>query len=176
MSAVIWISGLSGAGKSTLAKAIVPLLQAEGHPVISLDGDELRYIFGDSGGRYTREARLQLACSYSRLCKCLAEQGFFVVIATISLYSEIYSFNRQHLPNYFEVYLNTPLEELQRRDSKEIYSHFAAGSLKNVVGLDLNYDLPNPHVFLEFDSKATVLQQAQQVLTVFREKYATSCS
>ena len=43
---VIWITGLSGAGKSTLAHELVGGLRANGEPVVMLDGDELREVFG----------------------------------------------------------------------------------------------------------------------------------
>ena len=40
------------------------------------------------------------------------------------------------------LFLNVPIEELKRRDSKGIYSKFAKGELINVAGLDLPVDLP----------------------------------
>ncbi|MBF0179868.1 MAG: adenylyl-sulfate kinase [Magnetococcales bacterium] len=142
---VLWITGLSGAGKSTLAREVTGRLRAMGRPVLLLDGDELREVFGAvaaNTANHGREGRLALALRYARLCRVLAGQGVLVVIATISLFREVHAWNRQHLPGYFEVYLKVPLEELQRRDPKGIYRRFASGELTHVAGLDLPVDEP----------------------------------
>ena len=141
---VIWITGLSGSGKSTLANKVVEKFRCQGEVVISLDGDDLRQIFGGTNvsGNYDREGRLALAMRYSRLCNLIANQGITVVIATISLFREIHIWNRANLPGYFEVFLRVPIEELRRRDPKGIYRRFDAGELSSVAGLDLSVDEP----------------------------------
>ena len=110
-----------------------------------LDGDELREVFGAmafNAQNYDREGRLALALQYAHLCRVIAAQGFTIVIATISLFREVHAWNRANLPDYFEVYLKVPLEELRRRDPKGIYRRFDAGDLTNVAGLDLPVDEP----------------------------------
>lgn len=142
---VVWITGLSGAGKSTLARELVAELRSHGHSVVMLDGDELRDVFGAATANsqnHGREGRLALAMQYAHLCKVIAAQGQTVVIATISLFREVHAWNRTHLPGYFEVYLKVPVEELRRRDPKDIYRRFYAGELQNVAGLDLSIDEP----------------------------------
>ena len=142
---VIWITGLSGAGKSSLGREVVARLRAGGEAVVMLDGDELREVFGVAGANgqnYSREGRLALAMQYARLCKAIAAQGLTVVAATISLFKEIHEWNRAALPDYFEVYLKMPLDELRRRDYKGIYRRFDAGELTHVAGLDLPIDEP----------------------------------
>jgi adenylylsulfate kinase-like enzyme len=143
---VVWITGLSGAGKSTLAETTAQLLRAQGKRVICLDGDDLRDVFGAveaSPEHHGRQARLTLALQYARLCRVLALQNLTVIIATISLFREVHRWNRQNLPNYFEVYLKVPLDELRRRDPKGIYRRFDAGLLTDVAGLDLPVDEPS---------------------------------
>ena len=153
MGNVIWITGLSGAGKSTLANALAEYMRQQGKIPIVLDGDLLRDILNStdfSTENHGREARLALATQYSKLCKTLAEQGHTIIIATISLFNEIHTWNRQNLPGYFEVYLSVPIDELRRRDPKGIYSQFDAGDLCNVTGLDLPYDEPlEPDIILK---------------------------
>ena len=79
----------------------------------------------------------------------LAAQGFDVVCATISLFHSVQRWNRANIPNYFEIYLRVPFEELTRRDSKGIYSH-ALGGASNVVGLDISMEEPEtPDLVLE---------------------------
>lgn len=55
---------------------------------------------------------------YSKLCQAISKQGINVIIATISLFKEENSWNRVHIPGYFEIYLKVPVEELCRRDPK----------------------------------------------------------
>ena len=158
--AVNWITGLSGAGKSTLAQELVKRLRQQGKSVIMLDGDELRKVFGSettTHENYGRNGRLMLAFQYSHLCALLAKQGFTVVIATISLFKEIHKWNRENLPDYFEVYLKVSLSELRRRDPKKIYARFDAGEVRNVAGLDLEVDEPEEaDLVVEFNPEKSV--------------------
>lgn len=142
---IIWITGLSGSGKSTLANALVQRLKLKNEPVVMLDGDELRLLFRkDSTASlgHDRASRLALAQNYARLCQMISSQGVTVVIATISLFKEIHQWNRLNLHDYFEVYLEVPLEELRRRDPKGIYRKFDTGQITDVAGLDLAIDEP----------------------------------
>lgn len=141
---VIWITGLSGAGKTTLAKQLnLCLKKIEMRPIL-LDGDELRNIFTRDliTQSFNRSSRINLALKYGLLCKTLSSQGFIVIIATISMFDEIYAWNRANIKNYFQVYLKVPLEELYLRDEKKIYQRYQNGILKNVAGLDLPVDEP----------------------------------
>lgn len=147
---VIWITGLSASGKTTLATALVTKLRETEKNVIFLDGDEIRAVL-DEVNTHSQEDRLRLAFLYGRLCQLLSAQGACVVIATVALFREIHEWNRQNLPNYFEIWLDVPLSELRRRDPKKIYKRFEMGELKNIAGLDLPVDFPtNPHVTFHF--------------------------
>tara|TARA_B100001057_G_scaffold410042_1_gene424974 strand:- start:889 stop:1425 length:537 start_codon:yes stop_codon:yes gene_type:complete len=142
---VIWITGLSGAGKTTVANELCQRFQKHGLMPILLDGDILREIFSTnykSNEYYNRGARIILSYQYGMLCKSLSAQGFTVIISTISMYKEVYEWNRANLPNYFEVFLKVPLKELYRRDPKGIYNKFSSGKINNVVGLDVKVDEP----------------------------------
>lgn len=165
---VLWITGLSGAGKSMLAHEVVSRLRAAGEVVVMLDGDELREVFGavaTNAQNHGREGRLALAMQYAHLCRMIAAQGLTVVISTISLFREVHAWNRANLPGYFEVYLKVPLEELRRRDPKEIYRRFDAGELINVAGLDFPIDEPEaPDWVAEFAPERTVAHLAQSLL------------
>ncbi len=173
---VIWITGLSGAGKSTLAYEVVARLRSAGNTVVMLDGDELREVFGAvaaNAQNHGREGRLALAMQYAHLCRILAAQGLTVVIATISLFREVHTWNRAHLPRYFEVYLKVPVDELRRRDPKGIYRRFDAGELNHVAGLDLPIDEPEAADWVaEFEPGRSVAALADELLKTLNTKEA----
>lgn len=161
---VIWITGLSGSGKTTLAKALMLLLPTPG---LLMDGDELRDALAPLVGGYGPGERLNLARTYARLAKMAADQGLTVVCATISMFHEVQDWNRRHLPNYFEVFLDIPLEALRQRDYKKVYHKSPdLAEPKPVVGESIEPQLPrNPDLRLEdpylppADSAALIIKQ-----------------
>jgi adenylylsulfate kinase len=165
---VVWITGLSGAGKTTVARELLSLLRRDGQWCISLDGDELREIFGQAASRsedYERPARLALGRRYARLAHLVAQQGATTVVTTISLFRELHDWNRKNLPGYFEVYLKVPLKELRRRDPKGIYRRFDSGELRNVAGLDQPADEPqSPDLLVEFSPDEAPKEIAARVM------------
>ena len=171
---VVWITGLSGSGKSTLATEVVGQLRALCNDVIRLDGDELREVFAAESiklQRHDRDGRLMLAMQYASLCRLLSMQGFTVVIATISMFREVYAWNRANVPGYFEVYLKVPIEELRRRDPKGIYRRFDAGDLLNVAGLDLPVDEPEQADFeVKFEASQSVTELSHGLIQRIRKR------
>ena len=159
--AVIWLCGLAGSGKSTLAMALNERLRAKFDNVIYLDGDESREIFGHFS--YDKNGRIDMAIKRSKLANFLSKQGQIVIVSTISLFNEVYEFNRATLQNYFEVFVECEFDELKRRDQKGLYTKALSGKIANVVGVDIAYDTPRPNLVLE-NSKAVDLEQKAQVL------------
>ena len=160
---------MSGSGKSSLAAEVVHILRNKGLPVISLDGDQLRGVFGstqNSKKNHSRESRISLAMQYAHLCQIISSQGMTVVIATISMFNEVHHWNRANLTNYLEVFLKVPLKELRRRDPKDIYKRYDAGKLKYVAGLDLLVDEPKTSEWLfdfNFDKQYTIEYMAEKI-------------
>lgn len=137
---VFWITGLSGSGKSTVAALLYERLKHT-RSVVLLDGDVLREVFGADLG-YTYEDRKKNAMRYSRMCKMISDQGISVICATISMFTEVRVWNKEHIQNYYEIYLNTPLELLFKRDQKKLYSRALSGKISNVLGVDMVFEEP----------------------------------
>ncbi len=146
---VIWITGLSGAGKSTIARATVKQLRTQGeHPVL-IDGDEIRDAIRDPHISHDPASRLVNAYRICRFARLLADQGHIVIVATMSIYHEIHSWNRRNCPNYFEVWVEVDLDALLKQDARNLYSRAQSGEAKNVAGLDLGYERPlHPNLIL----------------------------
>tara|TARA_B100000519_G_C14015355_1_gene330753 strand:+ start:38 stop:553 length:516 start_codon:yes stop_codon:yes gene_type:complete len=138
---VIWIIGLSGAGKTTLAKQIVEKTRAHGKDIVLIDGDVIRDLFNNDLG-YSLKDRFKNAERISMLCKFLDDQGIDVVCAILSLFPESRTWNREYIKNYYEVYIEAPMDQLVKRDYKGLYKKFEKGKLKNVAGMDIEFTPP----------------------------------
>jgi len=143
---VIWVTGLSGSGKSTFSNLIVNYIQKEySTKILHLDGDVLREIF--SNKNYSIDERKKISFQYSNLCKFLTIQNLNIVISTISMFNEVRKWNKKNIYNYFEIYINSSLNTLIKRDKNNLYSKALKGEIKNVIGIDADYDEPrNPDI------------------------------
>ena len=146
-SAVIWLTGLAGAGKTTFASELFKHLKQLHGNVILLDGDVFRRIFGESG--YEKAQRLITAHKLHALTAFLEQNDLIVIVAAIAAFDEIYALNRKNFKNYFEIYIKCDFDELVRRDKKGLYSGALRGEVKNVMGVDIEYDKPKAHFVLE---------------------------
>ncbi len=167
---VVWVTGLSASGKTTVAKQLVGKL-TDYQPTVFLDGDELRYALSVVGN-YSREQRIELAKNYFKLAKLLSNQGFIVVVAALAMFKEIYAWNRENQENYFEVFLNPPVDELFKRDPKGLYARFRNGVEKNVAGFDLEVDTPEyPDLIFSNDQNLVAEEIALRVSESVIAKY-----
>jgi len=162
---VIWLIGLSGAGKSTLASEIVAGANRESNNTILLDGDVIREIFGNDLG-YSMADRLKNAERICQLGKFLDGQGFNVVTAILSLFPESREWNRKNIENYYEVFIDTPIESLIERDSKGLYAKFNRGEIKEVAGMDIVFQKPEKAdlVIKNISSKESLLKYAAPII------------
>ena len=139
---VIWIIGLSGVGKTTLAEKVVNCVRERGRQVVLLDGDEIRALFNNDLG-HDMESRKENAGRICRLCAMLDKQGIDVICAILSLFAESRNWCRENLSSYFEVFIDSPIELLIKRDSKGLYGRYARGEINEVAGLDLEFRPPS---------------------------------
>lgn len=150
-----WITGLSGAGKTTIGNMLYRHLKKQKSNVVILDGDMVRSAFGNDLG-YSQEDRLKCAMRYSGLSRLLTEQGIDVICCTISMFDEVRDWNRNQIENYLEIFLDVPMEILQRRNQKNLYQDVKIGKASNVVGMDLQLQLPqNPDIRIVNDGEST---------------------
>lgn len=167
---VFWLTGLSGTGKTTLGTLLTENLRNENHPVVFLDGDILREIFGNRFG-HDRQDRLEASLQYARVCKMLVEQNVHVVCATISLFHQTQEWNRHHIKNYIEIFVDTPMQELLNRDSKKIYSRGLSGELKNIVGIDIEAEIPkNPDLIIKNHQNTKVENNVAIILETYCQR------
>jgi cytidine diphosphoramidate kinase len=138
---VVWIIGLSGAGKTTLANEVVANIRSSQSNVVLIDGDAIREVFGNELG-HTLEDRRKNADRICGLGRFLESQGMTVVCAVLSIFHESQDWNRKNLKEYYEVFIDTSMEDLIERDGKSLYKKALNGELKDVVGVDLEFKPP----------------------------------
>lgn len=164
---VYWITGLSGAGKTTIGKEFYNQLHRKKNNVVFFDGDTLREVFGGDLG-YSKEERRKCAMRYSRLCKLLSEQGIDVICCTISMFDDVRNWNREHIENYKEIYVRVPIEVLKTRNQKGLYSGIADGTSEDVVGMDLQLELPrHPDLILDNVGLKKPVELADIIMNTF---------
>lgn len=155
-----WITGLSGAGKTTIGSLLYLHMKRQKDNIVLLDGDILRNIFCNTD--YTFEGRKKLAYQYSGLCKMLNEQEIDVVICVVGMFQSCRDWNRKEIEKYKEIYLKVEMEELIRRDQKQLYSRALKKEIDNVMGVDIPVQEPeNPDLIINnsgIDTPEQVLQ------------------
>lgn len=161
---VYWLTGLSGAGKTTIGHLLYDYLNLSKINLVFLDGDILREVFGNDLG-HSLEDRKRSAQRNSRLCRMLANQGLDVICATISMFHECRQWNSDNILNYIEIYIEVPIEELIRRDQKQLYSRALRGEAKDIMGIDLPVEAPlNPDIILGNDGSKEALVLVDELI------------
>ncbi|MBV8307527.1 MAG: adenylyl-sulfate kinase, partial [Gammaproteobacteria bacterium] len=140
---VLWLTGLSGAGKSTIANRIEKRLAAAGRHTYLLDGDNVRHGLNKDLG-FTAQDRVENIRRVAEVARLMVDAGLIVLVSFISPFrSERRMARALFAPGeFFEVFVDTPLAEAERRDVKGLYRKARRGELKNFTGIDSPYEVP----------------------------------
>ena len=148
---VVWFTGLSGSGKSTIANMVEKRLHALGKHSFLLDGDNVRHGLNRDLG-FTDADRVENIRRIGEVARLMADAGLIVLTAFISPFRAERQLVRSMLPEgeFFEVFVDTPLEVAEERDVKGLYKKARAGELKNFTGIDSDYEIPrNPEIRID---------------------------
>ena len=143
--ATVWFTGLPSSGKSTIAGAVEEQLVSRGRSAYLLDGDNLRHgLNGDLG--FSAADRSENVRRAGHVALLLADAGVVALVSLISPYvadrERARAIHREAGLPFLEVYVNTPLEECERRDPKGLYARARAGALPGFTGVDDPYEAP----------------------------------
>jgi adenylylsulfate kinase len=138
----LWLTGLSGAGKTTLAAGLLEALNARGHRVEVLDGDEVRKNLS-SGLGFSRQDRDTNVRRIGYVARLLSRNGIVAIAAAISPYRETRDeVRREHDAAFVEIFVDCSLDALMRRDVKGLYAKARRGELQNLTGVSDPYEPP----------------------------------
>jgi len=149
--AVLWMTGLSGSGKSTIANIVEKKLARMNRHTFLLDGDNVRHGLNKDLG-FTDADRVENIRRVGEVAKLMTDAGLIVITAFISPFREERNMVRGMMQpgEFVEVFVDTPLEEAERRDVKGLYAKARSGALKNFTGIDSPYEAPqNPEIRID---------------------------
>jgi sulfate adenylyltransferase len=139
----VWFTGLSGSGKSTTADVLTALLLERGRQATVLDGDVVRTMLSKGLG-FSREDRDMNIRRIGYVASEIVRHGGLVICAAVSPYRATRDEARAMAgaDRFVEVFVDTPLEECERRDIKGIYAQARRGEIKNFTGISDPYEPP----------------------------------
>jgi bifunctional enzyme CysN/CysC len=140
---LLWFTGLSGAGKSTIANLVEARLHARGRHTFLLDGDNVRLGLNKDLG-FTAADRVENIRRAGEAAKLMMDAGLIVLTAFISPFRAERAMVRDMVgkSDFIEIFVDTPLAEAERRDTKGLYKKARAGQLANFTGVDSPYEAP----------------------------------
>lgn len=146
----LWFTGLSASGKSTVANLLEKHLHAEGKHTYILDGDNVRHGLNRDLG-FTEADRVENIRRVAEVAKLMVDAGLIVIVSFISPFRSERLFARGLFDEgeFIEIFVDTPIEECERRDPKGLYEKARRGEIKNFTGIDSIYELPeSPEIYL----------------------------
>ena len=139
---VVWMVGLSGSGKSTLARAAENTLHQQQKVTMLLDGDNLRTGVNNNLG-FSEEDRTENIRRAAEVAKLFANCGLITICSLISPTERIRSMARDIIgEEYFEVYIDCPLEVCEERDVKGLYAKARRGEIPDFTGISSPFEAP----------------------------------
>jgi len=174
-SKVIWLTGLSGSGKTTIAKALEQMLHSDGFLTQILDGDNIRTGINNNL-TFSAEDRLENIRRISEVSKLFLNCGVITINSFVSPTNDIRQMARDIVgtEDFIEVFVNTSLEECERRDTKGLYAKARRGEIKNFTGISAPFDPPvNAEVVLSTEGK-TVEECAKELYQFVLPKIQSS--
>jgi bifunctional enzyme CysN/CysC len=141
--AVLWFTGLSGAGKSTIANLVEQKLHARGVHTALLDGDNVRHALNKDLG-FTPADRVENIRRVAEVARLMTDAGLIVLTSFISPFRAERRLAREIAAEgeFFEIFVDTSLDEAIKRDPKGLYKRALAGEIKNFTGVDQPYEAP----------------------------------
>jgi len=142
---VVWFTGLSGAGKSVIANLVEQRLVELGRHTYLLDGDNVRHGLNRDLG-FTVQDRVENVRRVTEVATLMADAGLIVLVAMISPFRAERAQARERVgaagAAFMEVFVDTPLDVAEARDTKGLYARARRGELSNFTGVDSPYEAP----------------------------------
>lgn len=142
-SKIIWFTGLSGSGKTTLASALERNLFERGYLTQVLDGDNIRTGINNNLG-FSLEDRMENIRRIAEIAKLLLNSGVICLCSFVSPTEETRKIVRDIVgaEDFLEIFVSTPIEVCESRDTKGLYKKARTGEIKNFTGISSPFEIP----------------------------------
>lgn len=167
---VLWFTGLSGSGKSTIANALEVQLYNQNFHTYLLDGDNVRQGLNKDLG-FTADDRVENIRRVAEVAKLMMDAGLIVITTFISPFEREREMARELIgkDNFLEIFVNTPLEICEQRDTKGLYKKARTGKLLNMSGITSPYEVPkNPDIKVDNDG-CTIAEAVEKILFMLKK-------
>jgi sulfate adenylyltransferase len=167
----IWFTGLSGAGKSTTAEVLTSLLLERGKQITVLDGDVVRTHLSKGLG-FNREDRDTNILRIGFVASEIVRHHGVAICAAVSPYRAARNEARKMVgeDQFIMVFVDTPIDVCEQRDSKGMYARARRGEIKGFTGVDDPYEPPiNPEITLD-TVKHTPEENARKILGYLEQR------
>ena len=160
----LWFTGLSGSGKSTIANALEKELYQLGKRTYILDGDNVRQGLNYDLG-FTEVDRIENIRRVTEVAKLMTDAGLIVLVTFISPFQKDREMARSKFNEgeFIEIFVDTPLDECEKRDPKGLYQKARQGAIKNFTGIDSVFERSTSAEFI-FDTTNQDLGQIVMAL------------
>jgi len=147
---VLWLTGLSGSGKSTIAVELEKEFTKIGKLCYRLDGDNLRHGLNSDLG-FSTEEREENIRRLAEVAALFKDAGIITIVAFIAPFKKMRDFARNTVgEGFYEIYINTSLEECKKRDPKGLYKKAINGEITDFTGVSAPYEIPeNPDLIID---------------------------
>ena len=163
----LWLTGLSGSGKTTLARHIEKKLAEKGCLTQILDGDNIRTGINNNLG-FGKEDRRENIRRIAEVTKLFVQCGIVTINSFISPSQQMRDMARDIIgsDDFFEVFVDAPLDVCEERDVKGLYKKVRAGEIQNFTGIGAPYEAPlNPDIHVQ-TGKLTVDESVRHIIEV----------
>ncbi len=167
----LWFTGLSGAGKTTTANILTVRLLEHGRQVTLLDGDVVRTHLSPGLG-FSKEDRDVNIRRMGYVAAEIVRHGGAILCAAVSPYRATRNECRSLVgeTRFIEVFVNTPLEVCEARDTKGLYRLARAGKIKNFTGINDPYEVPlDPEIIIDAAARSAE-ENAHRIITYLLEQ------
>jgi len=169
----LWMTGLSASGKSTIAVALEKVLLARGKHAYRLDGDNIRFGLNKNLG-FSAEDRAENIRRIGEVAKLFSDAGMITIASFISPYRRdrelVRRLHEEAKLAFFEVYVDCPIEEAEKRDPKGLYKKARAGEMKGLTGIDDPYEAPErPELALRTD-KLSIAESVGEIVRALESR------
>lgn len=167
---LLWFTGLSGSGKSTIANALENTLYQKGIHTYTLDGDNVREGLNNNLS-FSPEDRTENIRRIAEVANLMVDAGLVVLASFVSPYEQ----DRENIKKivganrYIEIFVNTSIEECERRDVKGLYAKARSGEIDNFTGINAPYEAPES-ANIEIDTQNITIEEAVSIILNYIEE------